>query len=354
MAYKGWIPWAGSKRKQAADIVDNFPAEVNNLIIPFIGSGGELREILSRVKINGNIIINDINQDLMALWRDLVYRPSEIIDNYERLYNIINMSGLFYEAVKAEYNNDVSDSDDEIINLNNINKHHLLYALIRGSMRGEVKYKDGKFVSSWGKRMATPSTVESNIMAWHNALEPFKDRISIYNDEVSKFLFLQMHNIEGGDLVFLDPPYMNSTWYYGDDSADTFWLYLFESIESLPCDYFMTLNGNIEEYPIPEHLYTEYKYIYYSQKAKEDGIRSSRDTLWMRKLAGLDYSGPPQILQESVDAEIKRRGARGGGGNIGTNINLFQMIEELNKTMQSIDNSLKNITDALELRNQYL
>ena len=81
-----FVKWTGSKRKQAPEIVDNFPKEIDTYYECFLGGGSVLHELLNRIysgEIKCNkIVCCDINPDLMGLWDMLKNNRQELYDYY--------------------------------------------------------------------------------------------------------------------------------------------------------------------------------------------------------------------------------------------------------------------------------
>ncbi len=76
------IPYQGSKRNLAADILRYFPPRFATLIEPFAGSAAIT--IAAAVNEAGERYhINDLNKPLMDLWRAIIETPEVIAAQYE-------------------------------------------------------------------------------------------------------------------------------------------------------------------------------------------------------------------------------------------------------------------------------
>ena len=98
------IPYQGSKRNIAKHILPFFPAEITTLIEPFTGSAA----ISIAAAVTGKASrfhLNDLNQPLAALWREIVNDPNDIADGYTRLWE--KQQGKergFYDFVRDQFN----------------------------------------------------------------------------------------------------------------------------------------------------------------------------------------------------------------------------------------------------------
>ena len=70
------IPYQGSKRNLADDILRYFPAHVEVLHEPFAGSAAISLAAAAQEKAN-RFHINDLNKPLVDLWRAAGYEPRE-------------------------------------------------------------------------------------------------------------------------------------------------------------------------------------------------------------------------------------------------------------------------------------
>ena len=70
------IKWSGSKRSQASEIISNFPKEIDTYYESFCGGCSVIRRLLSTDTITvKHFICNDLNTDLIELWKLIKYRP---------------------------------------------------------------------------------------------------------------------------------------------------------------------------------------------------------------------------------------------------------------------------------------
>ena len=79
MNLKTFIRWQGNKSRYANHIIKHFPEEYNTYIEPFIGSGALL---LKTQPIKW--IINDLNKDLINIWKNVKNEPEEIIQLFKQ------------------------------------------------------------------------------------------------------------------------------------------------------------------------------------------------------------------------------------------------------------------------------
>jgi len=99
MAAKPFVKWAGGKRKLLKEISslfsDNIKTKKITYIEPFVGGGSVLFWLLScNEKIN-KIIINDINSDLMNVYRVISHQPEELI-------SVLKVFQMEYHAFKDD------------------------------------------------------------------------------------------------------------------------------------------------------------------------------------------------------------------------------------------------------------
>ena len=82
------IPYQGSKRNLADQILRYFPDNFDRLIEPFAGSAAITIASAYYFKAN-HFIINDINEPLTQLWDGIINNPKTIIKHYFDIWHII-------------------------------------------------------------------------------------------------------------------------------------------------------------------------------------------------------------------------------------------------------------------------
>ncbi len=80
------FPYQGSKRKIAPQIVAFIPEGTDRLLEPFAGSAAVSLRALVEDKVH-RVVLNDINEPLIALWKKIIYHPEELADAYDRLWH---------------------------------------------------------------------------------------------------------------------------------------------------------------------------------------------------------------------------------------------------------------------------
>jgi DNA adenine methylase len=183
------IPYQGSKRNLAVDILRYFPPKFKELYEPFAGSAA----ITIAAAANGLLAhyhINDLNKPLMDLWRAIIETPDDIAAQYEKLWlQQLDNSRLFYDKVRAEFN--LTGRPDLFL--------YLLARCVKGSVRYNAQ---GEFNQSPDNRRLgmKPDTMRMQIVGVSFYL---KGKTSVYSMNYRDIL--SMPTVD--DLVYMDPPY---------------------------------------------------------------------------------------------------------------------------------------------------
>jgi len=183
------IPYQGSKRNLATDILRYFPAKVDTLHEPFAGSAA-ISLAAAAHKRAKYFHLNDLNKPLVDLLRAIVNAPEKLAREYETLWREqLDDPRSYYRKIRDEFN--LSGRPD-----------YFLYLLAR-CVKASVRYNaNGAFNQSPDNRRrgATPATMREHIMGASFLLKG-KTRFSSKN---YRDVILQATKT---DLVYMDPPY---------------------------------------------------------------------------------------------------------------------------------------------------
>jgi DNA adenine methylase len=183
------IPYQGSKRNLASEILRYFPAEIDTLYEPFAGSAA----ITIASAANGladRYHINDLNEPLMALWREMIENPDGISAKYQRLWLEQASDPKFYYLQVRDKFNQTGQPD------------LFLYLLAR-CVKGSVRYNSrGEFNQSADHRRKgmRPETMRRQIRGVSFLLQ---GKIKVTALDYREILKLATPD----DLVYMDPPY---------------------------------------------------------------------------------------------------------------------------------------------------
>lgn len=186
------IPYQGSKRNLAADILRFFPQKIDRLIEPFAGSAAITIASAYYFKAN-KFIVNDINEPLINLWDKIVNEPQTIIREYHHIWN--NQLGNeeeFYYQIRDSFNQTKEPK-------------YLLFLLAK-CVKAAVRYNaEGNFNQSPDKRRKgrLPENMRFDILNVSNLL---KDKVTFHSVDYEKILDMATEN----DLVYMDPPYQGT------------------------------------------------------------------------------------------------------------------------------------------------
>ncbi|MBU4268838.1 MAG: Dam family site-specific DNA-(adenine-N6)-methyltransferase [Acidobacteria bacterium] len=183
------IPYQGSKRNLADDILRCFPANVSTLYEPFAGSAA-ISLAAAAYKRARTFQINDLNKPLIDLWRAIVNTPDKLAKEYEDLWHEqLDDPKVYYNKVRDEFN--LTGRPD-----------YFLYLLAR-CVKASVRYNaNGEFNQSPDNRRkgTMPVTMREQILGASSLLKG-KTTFSSknYRDVVTQ--------ATESDLVYMDPPY---------------------------------------------------------------------------------------------------------------------------------------------------
>lgn len=189
MAVPHPIPYQGSKRALAPDIVAYFPVNLDRLVEPFAGSAAVTLASAYYGRA-GTFLLNDINRPLIGLWEEIINRPEAIAKAYEQLWVEQQAQAReFYDIVRARFNQ--------------MHRADCFLYLLARCVKASVRYgPDGNFNQSPDNRRkgARPSEMRTRIMSASQLLRGKTRLTSVDYREV-------LAEATPSDVVYMDPPY---------------------------------------------------------------------------------------------------------------------------------------------------
>lgn len=183
------IPYQGSKRNIAPEIVRFFPEDIEVLHEPFAGSAA-ISLAAAAKGLARKYWLNDLNKPLMDLWDKIINHPKELSQQYEFFWHEQQHDPRsYYDKIRDDFN--VTGKPD-----------CFLYLLAR-CVKASVRYNaNGEFNQSPDNRRrgARPATMRNMIFGASYLLKG-KTRVTSknYRDVLPR--------AKPGDLVYMDPPY---------------------------------------------------------------------------------------------------------------------------------------------------
>lgn len=270
------IKWSGSKRKQAPQIVDNFPEYINIYYEPFVGGGSVVHELLNRIyegEIQLNeIVCSDLNQDLINIWNIFIKNPNMLYDYYcdhrEKLFDRsgltsydekitkdhIKLAQTYYYEERARFNT-LKDP---------IERGLLFFWITKTCFNGLIRYNPkGEFNVPFhvaGGLGQTPENLKKVMDAWQEVMKGVT--INFYCESYEKTISQAIKD----DIVYMDPPYSNFTGMYFSNYFDK--EKMFEEIQKLndkQVQWFLSYDGKTGKDDrtenVPLELYNKHIYI---------------------------------------------------------------------------------------------
>ena len=187
------IPYQGSKRKLANDILSYMDFQIDTLYEPFVGSGA----ITLAAAVNNKakkFVVADKLEPLAELWKLIVNDPVRLTEEYSKLWSEqLNDPAIYFKKVRDNYNRTKSPSD-------------LLYLVAR-CVKNAVRFnRSGEFNQGPDNRRLglKPEKLkrEADLMS-----KLLKNRIDIFGGDFREVTSKATPN----DLVYMDPPWQGTS-----------------------------------------------------------------------------------------------------------------------------------------------
>ena len=183
------IPYQGSKRQLAPEILRYFPDKMQRLVEPFTGSAAISIAVASRKRAR-SFWLNDAHGPLVDLWRAILERPTELADKYEALWHEqLGREREFFDEVRSRFNKNHSPED-------------FLYLLAR-CVKAAIRYNaSNEFNNTPDNRRkgARPNEMRQRIEC---ASSLFAEKATLTSLDYREVL----DRCKPKDLVYMDPPY---------------------------------------------------------------------------------------------------------------------------------------------------
>lgn len=188
------IPYQGSKRQIAAQILDFFPAQkIQRLVEPFAGSGAISLAAAANSR-SSSFLLNDVYGPLIELWKLIVNDPEHLSKLYTVLWNEqLDDPKAFYNAVRARFNQDSKPEE-------------FLYLMAR-AVKNAIRFNSmGEFNQSPDNRRLgrKPGLMRKQIIQTSFLL---KGKVELKSIDYEKIL----SSLHSDDFVYMDPPYQGTS-----------------------------------------------------------------------------------------------------------------------------------------------
>lgn len=183
------IPYQGSKRFLADEILSRMPSRFSRLVEPFAGSSAISLAVASR-KMADRFWINDAHKPLAVLWQEIIGEPEALATKYESLWRRqLGREREFFDLVRDQFNE-------------NHKPEHFLYLLAR-CVKAAIRYNSaGKFNNTPDNRRsgARPNEMRWRIMGAANLLAGKTTVTALDYRDV-------LDGCQRSDVIYMDPPY---------------------------------------------------------------------------------------------------------------------------------------------------
>ena len=191
MNAKPIVKWAGGKRQLIDKLLEHMPKEYNNYFEPFIGGGALLFELMPK-----NATINDVNQELLAIYRCLASDEwfklmIEDLEEHEKSHS----EEHYYEVREI-------DRDPNFENLPVWKRASRAIYLNKSCFNGLYRVNsNGYFNVPSGKKKKVQTYDKENIIKLHDYF--VSGNVTILEGDFVN----AVENAKPNDFVYFDPPY---------------------------------------------------------------------------------------------------------------------------------------------------
>lgn len=134
---RAFLKWAGGKYSLIEDIQRHLP-DGNKLIEPFVGAGS----VFLNTHFN-KYLLNDINPDLIGLYKILQTKPEAFIEDSAKLFNSQNNSADSYYNIRKQFN-ESTDNWSRAVFFLYLNRHGY-NGLCRYNLSGKFNVPFGRY-----------------------------------------------------------------------------------------------------------------------------------------------------------------------------------------------------------------
>lgn len=194
------LKWVGGKRELVPEISKYYKnLEFNNYHEVFFGGGSVYIDIVKTFGIEKveKSFINDINDDLINLLKDVKSNPNEVIEHLYKLKSDYEEFGFYH--IRDRFNG--IDREKNIVEkYQGIERSSSLIVLNRTCFNGLYRTnKSGLFNVPEGRYKNPKIINEENILNLSEILPPI--------NQITNKDFNKTNSVNKGDLVYFDPPY---------------------------------------------------------------------------------------------------------------------------------------------------
>lgn len=185
--------WVGGKRQLLPVLHDLMPEDFENYFEPFIGGGAMLFSLAP-----DNAVINDMNSDLIEMYRTVKETPEELLELLEKHQE--NNAKEYYLKIRE------LDRSDAINDLSRVERAARLLYMLRVDFNGLYRVNSkGQFNVPYGRYKNPKIADRENIMSvssyFNNA------NVTFYNGDFEA----AVADVKEHDFVYFDPPYIPLT-----------------------------------------------------------------------------------------------------------------------------------------------
>jgi DNA adenine methylase len=219
---KPFLKWVGGKTQILSEVLSCFPSSVKNYYEPFLGGGSVLLGFLSKVKskdivLTGKVYASDINQNLIALFKNIQTNPQALLDEVAAITNEYSkITGTevnrkastkeeartsqesYYYWIRSKFN---ALKEDE---RSSAKASAMMLFMNKTCFRGVYREGPNGFNVPFEKIQKNQTILDEEHI--RQVSELIKD--VIFTTQSFKDA---LKSVEEGDLVYLDPPYAPET-----------------------------------------------------------------------------------------------------------------------------------------------
>jgi len=183
------IPYQGSKRNLAPQILAHMPSRFDRLVEPFAGSAAISLAVAAR-SMAGSFWLNDAHLPIIQLWRMILDSPDELSCQYRHLWGEqLGHEKDYFNEIRAQFNQTHQPE-------------HFLYLLAR-CVKAAIRYNgNGEFNNTPDNRRkgAKPSEMDARIKGASHLLA---SRTFVTSTDYLNVIAACTEN----DVIYMDPPY---------------------------------------------------------------------------------------------------------------------------------------------------